>query len=75
MDEQQKERDPVYRRSEQIVPFCPTCKKELDRVDMINCFDSCECGEWWDAKIGTIMFKPYPLKKPYTVTVNGEDQP
>lgn len=69
-------KDPIYKQSEKIVPFCPKCGIELDRVDMLNTFSSCRCGEWWESGMGgKTTFKPYPPKKTYTLYVNGEEQP
>lgn len=60
-------REPIYRQSEKIAPFCPDCGTELNRLDMINCYSACKCGEWWDATFGKTMFRAYPPKKPLQI--------
>lgn len=69
-------REPIWKQSERQAPFCPTCGKELDYLDMINNSDYCDCGIWHEStnlsnpsNSGT-FFRPYPPKRDRMI-VNG----
>lgn len=41
-----KDMKPEYKKTTQLAPFCPKCKKKLKGDNSIAFPWNCECGEW-----------------------------
>jgi hypothetical protein len=55
-------REAEWRQSKREAPFCPTCKTELDELDLINVHDECKCGSWAYNYDHVLQFKPKDKK-------------